>query len=189
MLEFETERLILRPFLNDDADVVAFLTSDIELARTTLHIPYPYPEGFATLWITTCTEKMEKGSSYSFAIILKETNELIGCVTLAIALNHKRGELAYWIGRPYWDNGYATEAAKKMLQFAFMKLRLNRVWACVMKKNHPSIEVIEKLGLYYEGTFVQHVYKWGEFEDVVYYGITKEQYESLLRIEEITTEV
>jgi [ribosomal protein S5]-alanine N-acetyltransferase len=181
MCFFETDRLFLRPFELEDAEIVQTLTSNIDLARTTLHIPYPYPDGYAIHWITSCTEKLKKGSSYSFAIILKETMELVGCMTLTLALNHKRGELAYWIGKPYWDNGYATEGSKRLIEFAFYELNLNRVWACVMKKNKASIEVMKKSGLLYEGTLPQHVFKWGQYEDVAYYGIVKEQYEKTMK--------
>ena len=177
MLVFETDRLLLRPFEQEDAPIVDFLTNDIELARMTLHIPYPYIEGYASQWIASCTEKMKKRSSYNFAIVLKETDEIVGCSTLSIALNHKRGELAYWIGRKYWDNGYATEASLKIIEFGFHELKLNRIWACVMNKNIGSIEVMKKSGLLYEGTFPQHVLKWGQYEDVEYYGLLKEQYD------------
>ncbi|QOY35710.1 GNAT family N-acetyltransferase [Anaerobacillus isosaccharinicus] len=176
---FETDRLYLRPFEPDDAKTVQALTSDKDLARTTLHIPYPYPEGYADHWITSCSEKMKKGSSYSFAIILKGTMELVGCLTLNIALNHNRGELAYWIGKPYWDNGYATEASKKIIDYAFCELDLNRIWASVMDKNQASIEVMKKSGLLYEGKFPQHVLKWGHYEDVAYYGLVKAQYKKI----------
>lgn len=182
MESFETARLKLRPFVLEDAVTVQSLASNIDLARTTLHIPYPYPEGLAEHWIRTSNEKMKKGSSYSFAIILKDTMELVGCIMLNIALNHNRGELAYWIGRPYWDNGYATEASKQIIKFAFQKLELNRIWATIMKKNKASIVVMKKSGLKWEGTFPQHVLKWDKYEDVAYYGILKEQYERTLKI-------
>lgn len=180
MPSFETDRLILRPFELKDAPIVHQLANNIDLARTTLHIPYPYPDGLAKHWITTSIEKMKRGSSYSFAIVLKGTLDLVGCISLNIALNHNRGELAYWIGRPYWDNGYATEAAKRIIQFAFSELKLNRIWATVMKKNYPSIEVMKKSGLDYEGTFPEHVLKWDVYEDVEYYGIIKSEYEKKL---------
>ncbi|RXJ04626.1 N-acetyltransferase [Anaerobacillus alkaliphilus] len=176
---FETDRLVLRPFEEKDAPAVQTLTSNIELARTTLHIPYPYPAGYATHWIASCKDRLKKGNSYSFAIILKETTELVGCITLTVALNHKRGEIAYWIGKPYWHNGYATEATIRIIEFAFHQLQLNRVWACVMTKNKASIEVMKKSGLLYEGTFPQHVLKWEQYEDVSYYGILKDQYEKI----------
>lgn len=177
MLFFETERLLLRPYQKEDAPAVNKLISDKELSRTTLHIPYPNPGGLAEHWISSATEKMKRGSSFSFAIILKDTTELIGCVTLNIALNHKRGELAYWIGKPFWDNGYVTEAATRIIKYGFDDLKLNRIWAGVMTKNYPSIEVMKKLGFSYEGTFPQHVLKWEVYEDVNYYGLLKQQFD------------
>lgn len=172
-----TERLILRPFTLEDASSVEILASDIEMAKTTLHIPHPFPDDLAVHWIERYNEKMERGSSYSFAIVLKDSMQLVGCVMLFVAHNHKRGELAYWIGKSYWDNGYATEAANKMIEFAFQQLKVNRIWAAIMKKNIASIEVMKKLGLTYEGTFREHVLKWGVYEDIDYFGIVKSDFE------------
>lgn len=181
MCLFETDRLILRPLEKGDAVAIDNLLADIELARTTLNIPYPYPDGLAEQWINRVTEKMKKGSHYSFAIILKGTMQFIGSITLDIALNHKRAEMTYWIGKPFWDNGYVTEAASRIISLAFEDLHVNRVWAAVMRKNKPSVEVMKKLNLFYEGTFHQHVLKWGVYEDVSYYGIVKEQYEKFYK--------
>ncbi|WP_432806193.1 GNAT family N-acetyltransferase [Metabacillus idriensis] len=50
--------------------------------------------------------------------------------------NHKRAELAYWFGVPFWGRGYAAEAIDKVLEFGFKDIELNRIWATVMKKNN-----------------------------------------------------
>lgn len=87
-------------------------------------------------------------------------------------------ELTYWIGRSYWGNGFATEAVQRVIQFGFEILKLQRIWATAMTKNHASIRVMTHANMQYEGTFRQHVLKWANYEDIALYGILKQEYES-----------
>jgi ribosomal-protein-alanine N-acetyltransferase len=82
---FETERLVLRPFELTDASKVQELAGDIEVARTTLSIPYPYPDGAAESWISACNDRSDDGNGFPFALISKDNNALIGCMSINIA--------------------------------------------------------------------------------------------------------
>ncbi len=74
-----------------------------EVAGTTLNIPHPYPEGGGVDWIETHTAAWEDGTSLTLAIALRATPEtVIGAVSLAIAPEHSRGELGYWIAAAEW---------------------------------------------------------------------------------------
>lgn len=174
---FETKRLILRPFELSDAAIVQELAGDVEVARTTLSIPHPYPDGAAESWITAVNLRSNDGDGFPFALVAKDNNSLVGCSSINMTKPHQRGELAYWIGRPFWGNGYATEAAKRLIQFGFTDLKLNKIWAAAMTKNPGSSNVMTKVGMKLEGEFKQHILKWDEFEDVVFYGVTKADYE------------
>ncbi|MDH4616439.1 GNAT family protein [Brevibacillus sp. AY1] len=85
-------------------------------------------------------------------------------------------EIGNRLGHPYWGQGFATEAAQKMVQFGFEDLDLNRIFAIAMTKNSGSYKGMEKIGMKHEGTFPQHVRKWGSFEDVEQYGMIKSDY-------------
>ncbi|NOU86203.1 GNAT family N-acetyltransferase [Paenibacillus sp. LMG 31460] len=109
-------------------------------------------------------------------MVKKEDESLIGCMSLGVAKNHKRAELAYWVGQPYWGQGFAIEAAKRIVQFGFEVLELNRIFAAAMTKNLGSYRVMSKIGMKDEGIFKQHILKWDVFEDLVFYGMTKIDY-------------
>jgi [ribosomal protein S5]-alanine N-acetyltransferase len=174
---FETQRLILRPFQSTDASNVQELAGDMEVARTTLSIPHPYPDGAAESWIGSCRKRADDGEGFPFALISKESNTLIGCMSLNIDKSHVRGELAYWVGKPFWGNGYATEAAKQLIDFGFEDLLLNKIWAAAMTRNPASSNVMKKAGMRFEGEFKRHILKWDKFEDLVFYGLTRIEYE------------
>jgi ribosomal-protein-alanine N-acetyltransferase len=175
----ETERLHLRPFVLSDANAIYSLCSDIEVARTTLLIPHPYPIDAAESAIISNQAAQLNGTRYAFAIENRINSCLMGSISLIIDKQHKRAELAYWIGKAYWGNGIATEAAKHIIQFGFETVQLQRIWAAAMTKNMNSIRVLIKVNMQFEGTFRQHVLKWNNYEDIAFYGILKTEYISL----------
>ncbi|MDQ0875845.1 ribosomal-protein-alanine N-acetyltransferase [Paenibacillus sp. V4I3] len=175
-LNFETTRLLLRFFELSDARMVQQLAGNEEVARTTLAIPHPYPDGAAEEWIENVRQSSEKGDSYAFAMIKKEDGSLIGNMSMGVSRKHKRAELAYWVGQPFWGQGFATEAARRIIQFGFEDLDLNRIFTAAMTKNPGSYKIMRKIGMKEEGTFPQHVLKWGIYEDLVFYGMVKSDY-------------
>ncbi|EEK45517.1 Acetyltransferase, GNAT [Bacillus cereus m1293] len=111
-----------------------------------------------------------------FSILHKNNKELIGVINLNLNHIHKRGELAYWVGKPYWGNGFGTEAAKALLHYGFNELHLNKIFAAAFTNNPGSWRIMEKIGMKHEGTFKQHVVKSGEPMDITYYGILLDEY-------------
>src|SRR5262245_14221185 len=109
-----TERLLLRPFELVDAKIVQQLAGDREVADTTRLIPHPYPDGLAESWICTLQPRYEKGEGVSFAITLKD-GSLIGSIGILLNLVDHHGELGYWIGKGWWNQGFCTEAAAAVL--------------------------------------------------------------------------
>lgn len=179
MPHLETERLILRPLEPADAGTIRALAGEREVASTTLHIPHPYPEGAAEQFILHTREAAEAGLGYTYGLVRKPDGGLIGCMGLAgISSVHRRAELGYWIGRPYWNRGYATEAARRLVQFGFEELGLNRIWACHMTGNPASGRVMQKAGMTFEGVHRQDVMKWGRFEDLALYSILHSEFEA-----------
>ena len=127
-----TERLLLRGYELSDATDVKFLAGEKDVAATTLNIPYPYEDGMAEEFINNYYEDYKKGTSLTFAIELSETDTYIGGISLTLDKKHNKAELGYYIGKPYWGKGYATEAARVVIQYAFETLDLNRVFAKYM---------------------------------------------------------
>jgi ribosomal-protein-alanine N-acetyltransferase len=171
----ETERLDLRPYEMADAPAVQALASAQEIADTTLNIPHPYPDDGAATWIAGHPAGIEQGQ-YTFAIVRKQDRVLIGSMGIGVNSRHNKGELGYWVGFPYWNQGCATEAAVRIVQWGFEELELNRIYARHLVRNPASARVMQKAGLKYEGTFPQDVLKGESYEDLGQCGLTREEY-------------
>jgi [ribosomal protein S5]-alanine N-acetyltransferase len=175
-----TPRLVLRPFTPGDGNTVQRLAGDRDIAATTASIPHPYQDGMAQQWIAAHQERFTKGEAVTFAITLASTGDLVGAIGIEIRREHARGELGYWIGKPYWNNGYCTEAAFEALRYSFQVLGLSRIYACHFKSNEASGRVMRKLGMTREGEFRRHLVKWGVPQGIVFYGILNSEFEGSL---------
>jgi RimJ/RimL family protein N-acetyltransferase len=174
--ELKTERLLLRPFTRADAPEVQRLAGDRDIAATTANIPHPYQDGIAEEWISTHQENFDRGQSLSLAIVRRSDHALLGAIGLGLKREYDRAEMGYWIGKPYWGNGYATEAARAVLGYGFAVLGLNRIFAEHFSRNPASGRVMEKIGMRHEGHLRQHMKKWDVFEDVEVRGILRSEF-------------
>lgn len=170
----ETPRLILRPPRLDDAPDIQTYASEWELAKTTLNIPHPYPENAALEWMQMLIEAPES-DNYYFTVCLKDST-LVGAFNVGVIPRHHHAEIGYWIGRPFWGQGYASEAARRAVVFCFEELNLNRVFANYFTTNPASRRVMEKAGMIHEGTLKQHYFRWDNYIDVGICGITREDW-------------
>lgn len=125
----------------------------------------------AEQWIAGHKAALAGETEVTYAVIDSETGELVGAIGLSLIMEHRRAELGYWIGVPYWGRGYGTEAANAVLRVAFEDLGLHRVLSRHFLRNPASGRVLQKIGMRQEGLMRQHFLKWGTYEDVVIYGI------------------
>ncbi len=169
----QCERLVLRAFTLADAPEVERLAGDREVAATTLRIPHPYPPGAAAEWIGRHGQACADDDGVTWAVCRRADEAFLGAVGLVLAPAHEHAELGYWIGVPYWGEGYCTEAARAVVRYAFETRGLHRVYAHVMKGNPASGRVLEKIGMRREGEFPEHIRKDGRFVDLVHYGMLK----------------
>lgn len=170
----EAERLVLRPIQPEDAGDIQRLAGEFAIADTTLNMPHPYEEGMAEEWIARQQKSIASGETINWGIRLRETDELIGVISLEqISLRHRNAVTGYWIATGHWGRGYATEALKAVLGFAFETLDLNKVHCEHFTRNPASGRVMRKAGMRHEGTRRAHVERWGKFEDLELYGILK----------------
>ena len=172
-MHLETDRLILRPLELEDAPVIQELVSARAIAETTLNIPHPYPAGAAETIIRQSNERREQGAAYTFGIIRTADSTFLGCVGLQVHQEYERAEMGYWIGVPYWNQGYTTEAVRRIIDFGFSYLSLNRIYATYFTGNVASRRVMEKAGMVYEATLPQHVRRFDRFHDLGYCGILR----------------
>ena len=169
----QTARLRLRPYALSDVAELVRLAGAREVAATTLRIPHPYHEVDAVDFIANCQPDADLGLGVRLAITLLDTANLCGGVGLSIAPAHQNAELGYWIGTPYWGNGYATEAAAAIVQYGFDTLGLRRIYASYFAGNVASSRVLQKIGMRHEGRLRSHICKWEEFHDLECYGMLK----------------
>ena len=174
----ETDRLILRPFDLADSEVVQLLAGDRAIADTTSSVPHPYEDGAAEVWISKHQEMFEQGKELDLAIVRKRGGCLLGAISLMGISPGHQAELGYWIGKPHWNQGFCTEAARALLRYAFENMGLERVHACHFARNPASGHVMENIGMRREGCRRQHVKKWGIPEDIVLYGLLRREWEA-----------
>jgi [ribosomal protein S5]-alanine N-acetyltransferase len=168
-----TNRLLLRLFQESDAPAVARLCNNYNLYKSTLNLPYPYSIEDALGWMAAHQEHFDTDRLYEFAVTDRESGELYGAVALSNIQKYSNGEIAYWIGEEYWGKGYATEAARAVVDFAFEVKGYHKVYARYFKSNPASGKVMQKLGMKQEGILLEQVKKEDQFEDLVCYGIIK----------------
>lgn len=134
----KTRRLVLRALARSDAADMARLAGDWDVARMTARIPYPYSETLAVQWMET----LEPGEHVR-AVMLDGV--LIGAVGY-MPQPDGSAEIGYWIGKPWWGQGYATEAARALVHYCFAAAGYNRLTCAHFVDNIASGRVIEKLG-------------------------------------------
>lgn len=178
-LRLETAQLDLRPLRAADAPAVERLVGDWEVARWTANIPHPYEPGMAKAWIAENQAECEKAEAVVFAVERRADRALLGAIGLMFDLESNTAEVGYWIGRPYWGHGYATEALRGLLRLAFGRLKLDHVTASAMIENDASMRVQEKAGLAYLGEEVIDAPARGGTFPGRRRGITREAFHSL----------
>lgn len=171
-----TERLCLRPFEMEDAPTVERLAGDRAVAATTLNIPHPYPPGTAADWILSRAAVWSNGSGLSLAMVDRSTGLLIGAISLTVVPEHRRAELGYWVGRSWWGHGYATEATRGLIDWAFANWPLDRLEARHFHNNPASGRVLAKAGLTLEGWHQSALRKWGQPMDVAVWAILRKNW-------------
>jgi RimJ/RimL family protein N-acetyltransferase len=140
----ETERLVLRAPCRDDAKALACLINDRRIAINTARIPYPYSMEDAEQFIAAVNRR---GGEAAFVITLED--ELIG--GCGVARSDSGPELGYWVGVPFWGRGFATEAARATIDYAFGDLGHKVLEAGARVSNPASRRVLEKCGFQWTG--------------------------------------
>src|ERR1700730_14944877 len=176
----QTERLTLRVHARSDIPALMPLIGAREVAATTLRIPHPYTEADAPNFIAGWQDAPSSGSGLRLGIVLRESDTLCGGVGLRIEPDHRRAELGYWIGVPHWGRGYATEAARAMVQYGFALLAGGRFSESHFVDNLASARVLIKIGMRHEGRQRGHILKWGEFLDIEMYATVASDVERAL---------
>ena len=173
--ELETNRLILRKIVDDDAEMLyKNIYNNFEYFKYYYQLPFKDFEEYKTL-VEKYKEWYANGNHFRWGIVLKETNEMIGLVQLHTkdSLNNNC-KIGYIIGYNYNKKGYAKEAVKAVIDFGFSKLNFHRIEANIVVENTNSIKLAESLGMHFE-SIREDAYKLGDkyYSQKVYTLINK----------------
>ena len=171
----ETNRLILRKFkLSDSKCIFSNYANDDEVTKYLTWNTYK-SEGDAIAYLTNFVlPDYENEYTYRWAVVLKQTNEVIGCIDVVDKnLKTKCAELGYVLGRAYWNKGLMTEAGKPVIDYLFSE-GFERIQALHHVENVASGKVMQKLGMSYEGTLRKFAKNnKGELVDTAIYSVIK----------------
>lgn len=173
----ETDRLILRPWCEDDADSLYKYAQDPDIGPIAGWLPHTSVENSLEI-IRTVFAAPE-----TYAVVLKSTNEPIGSCGImdsdslhSADMQQDEAEIGYWIGKPYWGQGLIPEAVTSLLSRCFHDLHLNAVWLGYYDGNTKSKRVCEKCGFKYHHTNIQITTPLGDKRTEHFHRITKSDY-------------
>lgn len=150
---------------------LAALIDDPRVARWTLHIPHPYRPRDAQAFAQRAGRGRRAGAFLALLVVRRSDGRLVGGIGLhQLDAAHGRGEIGYWVGRPFRRQGYAREATSALARFAFRSLRLHRLEARVFPGNAASARVLRATGFRREGRLRESILKDGAFRDEVVFG-------------------
>jgi len=175
----DSARLRLRRIEHSDARLIRELAGNWEVARFLAHVPHPYAPGLAEDWIAHSQRSLIAGNEINLAIVRRDDDQLVGVIGIVLEPHGRAGELGYWIGRPYWRQGYAIEAVNLFLGFLFQARRIERVTASTLRHNKPSLAILEKAGLNFESEGERDFPARGGAKPVMIYTMTRRQFEAM----------
>ncbi len=169
----ETERLILRKMVLNDAEAVFAYASNSDVSRYTLWETHRSIED-SRAFLEFATQKYENGGEPDWGIVYRGNGCLVGaCGLVNWEAEHARAEVGFVLSREYWGRGLMSEAVRAILRFGFERMNLNRIEARCIAENAASARVMEKAGMVYEGTLRQREYIKGAYRDIKLYAILK----------------
>jgi len=177
-LPLETERLRLRPLMESDAAEMARHLNDPGVGKGLTYSPYPYSLDVAVRWLKDVAFASQQDQSRYWALTRRDDGGFLGILGFSFCRTHDRAEMHYWVGRPFWNHGYATEAARAMIPVIFaQEPSLRRLEINHRSGNLASRRVVEKCGFVFEGELRSYVKRFGQHDNVRFYSLLREEVE------------
>lgn len=173
---FETERLTLRRLLVRDKDDMFEYAHKPEVTKYLLWSEHENV-AFTAKYLKYLQTKYRRGEYFDWALVTKSENKMIGTggfVTFDV--DNNSAEIGYVVSDAYWGQGYATEAVRRIIEFGFEELNLNRIVARHMVGNERSGRVMTKCGMTFEGVQRSAMYVKNRYRDIAQYAIIREDY-------------
>ena len=169
----ETERLLLRPFSDDDFEALLAIHSRPDVARYLYWEPRSPAEARRALdERLEMTEVEKEGDGINLAVIRRDTGAMIGEVNLVWqSEEYQQGELGFLIHPDHGGHGFATEATEAMLALGFEGVGLHRIFGNCDPRNAPSARLMERLGMRLEAHLIENEFVKGEWQSELDYAI------------------
>ena len=151
--QIETPRLTLRQPEMRDAPFIARYAGDYDIASMTAFVPHPYPVPAAEIWVLIRNIASKTSLNAHLIIDIKSDDgvQMGGMAGIFKRTKDSDWEIGYWIAKPFWGHGYATEAGQALIDYARTGLKVDRLIAGHYDDNPASGRVLEKLGFRYTG--------------------------------------
>lgn len=170
------EQVHLSEFLPFDQAACVEHLKEKEIYDRTLRIPFPYTEADFQEWLGIVEKTTKQQGQPVHWAIRNEHGVLIGGCgfdSLQVGKSH-RGEVGYWLAKPYWGRGIMSAVVGKLCEHAFAEFGLEKITAHVFADNAASAKVLEKCGFVQEGYLRRHYLKDGKYLDARLYALVKE---------------
>ena len=178
-MKLETKRLILRDFVKEDWQRVLEYQSDplyLRYNQWTERTPEAVQEFVG--WFLA-HQQQEPRIKFQLAVLLKSNNQLIGnCGVRMAEVGSTEADIGYELNPKHWNHGYATEAARAIVDFGFSHFGVHRIWADCIAENVGSAHVLEKLGMKREGRLRENKYFKGRWWDTLIYAILANEWQA-----------
>ena len=175
----QTERLVLRPFAADDLDALFAIHSDESVARYLYWEARSREEVREALARKIAASSARPGEWMSIAVTLRDDGQLIGdCSLHWTSLEHRQGEIGFLFNPSFHGRGYATEAARALLEIAFRGLSLHRVVGRLEARNAASAAVLERLGMRREALLLENEFVKSEWQSELIYALLESEWGS-----------
>lgn len=169
--KIETERLILRALVEDDARDLFGIFSDHDVMKYWNSSPWVSIDE-ARLFIANSVQAMNSNTEVTLGIYLKSTGQLLGKIMLFnYAKESRRAEIGFGVSRNFWGKGIVLEAGTALIEYAFKNLQLRRIEAEIDPDNISSGKALERLGFVKEGFLRQRWEVNGIVSDSAIYGL------------------
>jgi RimJ/RimL family protein N-acetyltransferase len=185
----ETERLLLRGFTEGDLDALLAIESHAEVHRWLYTEPRTPAEVRERLDARIGeTALRDEGDTLSVACVRRDTGELIGgCILQWVSREHRTGEVGFIFHPDHHGQGFATEAARPLLDFGFDVAGLHRIIGRLEARNAASARVLEKLGMRREALLIENEWVKGEWQSELDYAILQHEWRALRDGERVPT--
>jgi RimJ/RimL family protein N-acetyltransferase len=177
-LPIETDRLTLRRYLDTDYDDLLKLQSSPDVTRFLLYdvrTPEQVQESLAGRLADVPMDT--DGQALTVAVILRETGQHVGEVTLFVhSAEHRTGELGFVFNPDFHGRGYAAEASVELLRLGFEELGMHRIIGRLDARNTASANLLKRLGMRQEAHFVRNEFLKGEWTDELVFAMLADEW-------------